>query len=109
MTSHPVYKCLVNGAIGVDARHTIVDGLTQLCEGHFGERDVTVEFIEIPEGRWFTAGKPSRASMVLGTVPTGTPQHVREAVMDAIARLFSDATCTDYHDVMVSAPDRKAS
>lgn len=109
MASHPIYKCLVNGAIGVDARRAIVDGLTRLTGVHFGEHEITVEFIEIPAGRWFTAGQPSRASMVLGTVPAGTPQRVRVAVMDAIARLFADATDTDYDDVMVSAPDRKGS
>ncbi|MDA3040216.1 MAG: hypothetical protein O3C27_11960 [Actinomycetota bacterium] len=109
MASPPMYKCLVNGAIGADARRAIVDGLTELTGVHFGEHELTVEFIEIPEGRWFTAGRPSRASMVLGTVPTGTAQGVRVTFMDAIARLFADATDTDYHDVMVSAPDRKVS
>ncbi len=102
-----MYKCLVNGSIDEGARRVVVDGLRGLMATRFGIDDVTVEFIEIPEGRWFTAGKPSRASMVLGTVPVGTPQDERVAVMDAIARLFAEATDTNYHDVMVSAPDRK--
>lgn len=104
-----MYKCLVNGTIGDGARRAVVDGLRRLTAERFGDGEVAVEFIEIPEGRWFTAGEPSRASMVLGTVPAGTPQDVRVAVMDSIARLFADATGVDYHDVMVSAPDRKGS
>lgn len=104
-----MYKCLVNGAISASARATVVDGLRRLEGERFGASDVTVDFIEIPEGRWFTAGRPSKASMVLGTVPAGTPQDVRVEFMDAVARLFATATGTDYHDVMVSAPDRKGS
>ncbi|MGD9749879.1 MAG: hypothetical protein AB7W59_02675 [Acidimicrobiia bacterium] len=102
-----MYKCLVNGSIGEEARRAVTDGLRTLMADRFGLEDLTVEFIEIPEGRWFTAGEPSRASMVLGTVPAGTAQDERVAVMDAVARLFADATGTDYHDVMVAAPDRK--
>jgi len=103
-----MYKCLVNGTIGEEARRNIVEGLRRLESERFDEREVVVEFVEIPEGRWFTAGRPSKASMVLGTVPAGTPQEVRVGFMDAVARLFADVTDTDYHDVMVSAPDRKA-
>lgn len=104
-----MYKCLVNGVIGDDARQRVVDGLGRLSAERFGTSDVAVEFVEIPAGRWYTAGEPSKASMVLGTVPAGTPQAVRVEVMDAIARLFSEATDTDYHDVMVVAADRKGS
>lgn len=102
-----MYKCLVNGSIDDGTRRVVTDGLRGLMADRFGLADVAVEFIEIPEGRWFTAGEPSRASMVLGSVPAGTPQDVRVDVMDAVARLFAEATGTDYHDVMVSAPDRK--
>ncbi len=103
-------KCLVNGAIDEATRQVVVDGLCRLDAEQFGGTGaVTVEFIEIPDGRWFTAGRPSKASMVLGTVPAGTPQDVRIAYMDAVAQLFATATGTDYHDVMVSAPDRKGS
>ncbi len=104
-----MYKCLVNGAIDHDARRAVTDGLGRLNAERFGVAEVAVEFIEIPAGRWFTAGQPSAASMVLGSVPAGTPQDVRVELMDAIARLFSAATGTAYHDVMVVAADRKGS
>ncbi len=102
-----MYKCLVNGAIDDGRRAAVAEGLARLNEERFGIADVPVEFIEIPEGRWFTAGQPSKASMVLGSVPAGTDQATRVEVMDAIARLFSEITDTDYHDVMVVAADRK--
>lgn len=104
-----VYKCLVNGTIDADARTAVAEGLARLNAERFGIGDVEVQFIEIPVGRWFTAGRPSQASMVLGSVPAGTTQEERVEVMDAIARLFSAATGTAYHDVMVVAADRKGS
>lgn len=102
-----MYKCLVNGGISDDAQRAVEEGLRRLNVERFGIADVPVEFIAVAEGLWYTAGRPSKASMVLGSVPAGTPQDVRVEVMDAIARLFSDATGTDYHDVMVVAADRK--
>ena len=102
-----IYKCLVNGSINAGARDAVTSGLTRVNRDRFGiePSDVTVEFIEVADGLWFTAGEPSRASMVLGTVPEGTSQDVRIAVMDDIAHLFSDATGADYYDVMVVAAD----
>jgi phenylpyruvate tautomerase PptA (4-oxalocrotonate tautomerase family) len=66
-----------------------------------------VEFTEVRPGLWFTAGEPSTASMVLGSVPSGTPQALRVEVMDAVARMFSEATGSDYEHVMVVAADAR--
>ncbi|MDH3683560.1 MAG: hypothetical protein OEV40_26880 [Acidimicrobiia bacterium] len=104
------FKCLLNGAIDDAARNRVVDGLARIHGEHFGvdPGEVTVEFTEVATGRWYTGGELSSASMVLGTVPAGTPQDVRERVMDEIARCFSAVTDTDYHDVMVVAADPRA-
>ncbi len=104
-----IFKCLVNGGIDDETRKVVTDGLTRIQTEHFGASagSVTVEFTEVGEGRWYTGGKLSEASMVLGTVPPGTPQAVRETVMDDIAHFFADATSSDYHQVMVVAADTK--
>lgn len=101
------FKCLVNGVIGDAARREVTDGLAGIQQRRFGidPSDVVVEFTEIATGLWYTGGRLSAASMVLGTVPAGTPNDVRADVMDEIARFFSGATDTDYHDVMVVAAD----
>ena len=102
-----VYKCLVNGAIEDEARQRVAAGLAQLAFEHLGTdpSTVSVEFTIVSEGRWFTAGKPSQASMVLGTVAPGTSQETRVNVLAAMARLFCDATGADFDDVMVVAAD----
>ncbi|MGF1599085.1 MAG: 4-oxalocrotonate tautomerase family protein [Acidimicrobiales bacterium] len=102
------YKCLVNGGIDDDARARVEAGLAGVAHEHLGidPASVSIEFIVVPEGRWYTAGRPSTASMVLGTVPVGTDQETRVAVLGAMARAFSDATGADVDEVMVVAADR---
>lgn len=102
------YRCLVNGSIDEATRAKVVEGLTGLEASRFGvaAEDVTVRFVEVAEGTWFTGAKPSRASMVQGTVPPGTGQDVRAAHMADVCRVFSSATGSPYDDVMVVAADR---
>lgn len=71
------YKCLVNGTIAEQTRRRVVDGLARINAEHFGipAAELSVEFTEVARGLWFTAGEPSRASMVLGSVPPGTPRR----------------------------------
>jgi phenylpyruvate tautomerase PptA (4-oxalocrotonate tautomerase family) len=103
-----VTKCLVNGSLAPAGRQAVEDGLRRLYAERFGlaPQSLRVEFTEIATGLWYTAGEPSRASMVLGSVPAGTPQAVRVALMDEIAKMFSAATGAPYDDVMVVAADR---
>ena len=105
------FKCLVNGTISRSARDTVISGLAEIYREHFGlhSEDLQVEFTEVVPGMWFTGGKPSSASMVLGSVPADTTQRARVQVMDEIARMFSKATGATYHDVMVVAADPRAS
>lgn len=105
-----VFKCLVNGPIDEGARQRVTQGLRRIYRDTFGEAGAPLraEFTEIAPGLWFTAGQPSRASMVMGTVPAGTSQAQRVEVMQAICRMFSDETGRSYDDVMVVAADPKA-
>lgn len=103
------YKCLLNGPISEAARLQVTSDLERVTAAHFGNAaaDVTVEFVQVEPGSWFTAGEPSAASMVLGSVPTGTSQQVRTELMHEIAETFSAATGSDLMDVMVVAADTK--
>lgn len=100
------YKCLLNGDLDADTRRAVVDGFAEIERAHFGPETATdVEFTVVEPGRWYTGGRPSQASMVLGTVPAGTTQDVREEVMNELATCFSTVTDTAYDDVMVVAAD----
>lgn len=102
------YRCVVHGHLDEAARARVRAGLTELEEKRFGTAagDVAVTFVEVTEGTWFTAAKPSRASFVQGTVPPGTSQAVRAAHMAEVCETFSSATGSSYDDVVVVAADR---
>lgn len=104
------YKCLVNGSIDALQRERVVLGLHDIYRRTFGlsADQLSVEFSEVPKGLWFTAGKPSQASMVLGSVPAGVAQPQRVALMAEVCRLFSDSTGAPYNDVMVVAADPRS-
>ncbi len=101
----------MHGTIDDEARSRVTDGLTAIESSRFGvaAADVSVSFVEVAEGTWFTGGQPSKASMVQGTVPAGTSQEVRAAHMADVCQAFSRATGTSYDDVMVVAADRAPS
>lgn len=101
------YKCLVNGAISQPVRERVVQGLQRINAQRFGiaADQLKVEFTEVEKGMWFTGGKPSQASMVLGSVPLGTSQSQRVELMAEVCRLFSEVTGAPYNDVMVVAAD----
>lgn len=102
------FKCLVNGTIDADQRQAVTRAVIDCFEQHVPEaRLAPIEFVEVAQGMWFTAGKPSHATMLLGSVPKGTAQQTRIALMDDLAHRFSEITGAPYHDVMVVAADSR--
>lgn len=101
------YKCLVNRPLSSAVQNRLAEGLTFLTINRFGPgpEPIEVHFTEIEPGSWFTAGRPSQSTMVLGSVPVGTSQDVREAHMSEVARLFCQTTGDDLDQVMVVAAD----
>ncbi len=105
-----LYKCLVNGSISEQSRELVSAGLARINHEilSVAPDSVSVEFTEVKPGLWFTGGKPSQATMVLGSVPPGTAQQKRVELMAAVCKMFSDITGAPYDDVMVVAADQKA-
>ena len=104
-----IYKCLVNGSVSAPLREQVVLGLQRINAERFGigADQLRVEFTEVARGMWFTAGKPSQASMVLGSVPAGTTQQQRVALMADVCKMFSEVTGAPYNGVMVVAADQR--
>ena len=89
------------------ARDAMIDGLANIEAARFGTEpaELLVEFTEIDEGRWFTAAEQSSATVVTGTVPSGTTQAERAELMDEIGRAAASALDQDFNDIMVVASD----
>jgi phenylpyruvate tautomerase PptA (4-oxalocrotonate tautomerase family) len=84
--------------------------LRRIYAGRFGgsEDDVAVDVTEIPKGRFFTAGEPSRSSFIGGTVPKGTSNAERTRLMSDITAAWCELTGCTPNDVVVSMSDAPA-
>jgi hypothetical protein len=71
--------------------------------------EIAVDFTELPRGRFFTAGKPSRTSIIAGTVPSGTPNERRHRLLAEITALWCETTGCTPHEVVVTAADARLS
>jgi len=102
-----VYKCLLSHPLASGVQQRLVEGLQTMTIDRFGSTSspVEVEFTEVEAGRWFTGAVPSSAMMVLGSVPPGTTQEVRERHMDAVATFVSQTTGEPLDHIMVVAAD----
>jgi phenylpyruvate tautomerase PptA (4-oxalocrotonate tautomerase family) len=69
--------------------------------------ELGVDFTEVPRGRFFTAGKPSRTSIIAGTVPAGTKDELRHRLLAEITALWCETTGCTPHEVVVTAADAR--
>jgi hypothetical protein len=70
--------------------------------------EIGVDFTVLPRGRFFTAGRPSRSSIIAGTVPAGTPDERRHRLLSEITALWCEVTGCTPHEVVVTAADARA-
>lgn len=84
--------------------------IRRIYADHFGgaEDEVTVDVIEIPTGRFFTAGQPSRSSLIGGIVPKGTSSAARTRLMSEITAIWCEITGCTPNEVVVSVSDAPA-
>jgi phenylpyruvate tautomerase PptA (4-oxalocrotonate tautomerase family) len=70
--------------------------------------EIGVDFTVVPSGRFFTAGRPSRSSIIAGTVPAGTQDERRQRLLAEITALWCETTGCTPHEVVVTAADARA-
>jgi len=81
--------------------------LRRIYTSNFGgtAEEIAVDITEIPQGRFFTAAKPSRTSIIGGSVPAGTSKAERTRLMSEITSMWCEVTGHTPHDVVVSVSD----
>ena len=88
----------------------LAEGIRRIYARVFGavEDEVTVAITEVPRGRFFTAAKPSRSSLIGGTVTAGTSQADRARLMSEITAMWCDVTGCTPNEIVVSVSDDPA-
>ena len=101
---------LHEGVVDEGSRPRLAHELRRIYAGIFGaaEDQVAVEITEIPNGKFFTAAKPSRSSLVGAGVPDGTSRADRTRLMSEISAMWCDVTGCTPNEIVVSASDAPA-
>ena len=101
---------LHEGVVDDTLRPPLANGIQRIYAAIFGGAADAVEvtFTEIPAGHMFTAGEPSRSSLVSGGVPAGTSKADRTRLLTDITSLWCEVTGCSPNELVVSAGDAPA-
>lgn len=79
----------------------------RIYAGQFGgdSEQIAVDITEIPKGRFFTAARPSRSSLIGGSVPAGTGKIERTRLMSEITAMWCAVTGCTPNEIVVSISD----
>jgi phenylpyruvate tautomerase PptA (4-oxalocrotonate tautomerase family) len=98
---------LHQGVVDPTLHAKLSEELRRIYTDNFGGTvdQISVNITEIPQGRFFTAAKPSRSSLIGGSVPAGTSKADRTNLMAAITAMWCAVTGCTANDVVVSISD----
>ena len=98
---------LHEGVVGPELHPKLAAGIRRIYAGIFAAtpEEVAVDVNEIPAGRFFTAAKPSRSSIVAGSVPAGTSREDRTRFLSEVTEFWCRVTGCTSHEIVVSASD----
>ena len=102
------YVCIIQEGQAADRKRAeLAEGLTRIGRECFGDGPAGVEIAWRPveQGHGFTAGEPSRSSIVIRSVPVGLPLEQREAFMRRVCDLWESVTGCSIDEVVVTAWD----
>lgn len=94
----PFYQCMpAPGLVGIAEREAIAVEFTRIHCAATGAPPafVTVAFVERAEGMLFTAGKPSRYSIISGVVRAGRDRATRESLLMQLSQAWHRITGQD--------------
>ena len=102
------YACIVQeGQAAHRKQEALARGLRRIGQQAFGDdpERTGISWIVMKQGFAWTAGEPSRASLVIRSVPVGLAPDRREAFLRAVCELWERETGCSADDVVVTAFD----
>jgi hypothetical protein len=99
---------LHEGVIDAGLRPSLEEGIRRIYADVVGvpAADLEVEYVVVPAGNWFTAGYPSRNSIVLTTVPAGFGSESRTRLMSEIYDHWRATTGCTPNEIVLTAVDQ---
>ncbi|MDJ0867664.1 MAG: hypothetical protein QNK03_16290 [Myxococcota bacterium] len=102
------YACIIQEGQRADrTREALAAGLRRIGQECFGDDPSACEirWNVVRKGFGWTAGEPSRSSIVIRSVPVGLPLDQREAFMRKVCALWETETGCSVDEIVVTAWD----
>jgi phenylpyruvate tautomerase PptA (4-oxalocrotonate tautomerase family) len=104
-TSMPVYQVVtLEGLLTDEQRQQVVNEITRIhtTATDAPELFVNVVFQDVLPGRMFSAGKPSRLSLIIGSIREGRPIELRQQMLRDLSEMWVNITGTSETEVLLA-------
>ena len=101
----PFYQCISpEGLLGESARAKLAEEITRIhCDATGIPRSfVNVMFIDVPNGRYFVAGKPSGHSVISGAIRLGRDVETRQRILRELSQMWTRLTGQPEEELLLS-------
>jgi len=102
------YACMIQaGQISEAQRAKLAAGLERIAGELLGAQpqSTDIQWVVINEGFGFSAGEPSKSSVVVRSVPVGFPDDRRETLLTEISNLWQEVTGCTANEIVATALD----
>jgi phenylpyruvate tautomerase PptA (4-oxalocrotonate tautomerase family) len=107
----PIYQCISpDGLLDESARGKVAEEITRIhCDAtgvppYF----VNVIFTEVPDGRYFVAGKPSAHSFLSAAIRAGHDVATRQTILRDLSQMWTRLTGQSEEELLISLWENKA-
>jgi phenylpyruvate tautomerase PptA (4-oxalocrotonate tautomerase family) len=101
----PIYQCFSpEGLLDEPARRKVAEEITRIhCDATgIPPSFVNVMFFDLPNGRYFVAGKPSAHSAVNGAIRLGRDLETRQRILRDLSRMWTRLTGQPEQELLIS-------
>jgi phenylpyruvate tautomerase PptA (4-oxalocrotonate tautomerase family) len=101
----PIYQCISpEGLLDQSARGKLAEEITRIhCDATgVPPTFVNVMFLDVPEGRYFVAGKPSAHSVLNGAIRVGRDLETRQRVLRELSQMWTRLTGQTEGELLIS-------
>jgi phenylpyruvate tautomerase PptA (4-oxalocrotonate tautomerase family) len=101
----PIYQCISpDGLLDESARGKIAEEITRIhCDATgVPPAFVNVVFLDVPEGRYFVAGRPSAHSVLNGAIRVGRDLETRQRILRELSQMWTRLTGQTEGELLIS-------
>jgi phenylpyruvate tautomerase PptA (4-oxalocrotonate tautomerase family) len=101
----PIYQCISpEGLLDESARGKLAEEITRIhCDATgVPPSFVNVMFIDVPNGRYFVAGKPSAHSVLNGAIRVGRDLETRQRILRELSQMWTRLTGQTEGELLIS-------